>query len=151
MKYLGQAPLVNEFEYHLDDEDCTEFSSPGDGTFQFAQITFLVAPASPADPLGRIRDLELQYFPGKTSETWGYNCVYGSSFGPVTSGLWTGAYLTAHEEEFDFEGEGGFIATGWEIFIRRGDYFAKKEWQMDLPDLEILEVGTFKLYHRPGS
>jgi len=45
--------------------------------------------------------------------------------------------------------EGGFTATKWEIL--GGEYYAKKEWQIEDTDLELLEVGTFKLYHRPGS
>ncbi len=42
---------------------------------------------------------------------------------------------------------GVFTSIDWEIF---GDeYFAKKEWIKESG--EIVEAGTFKLYHTPGE
>lgn len=147
LKYLGQAPLVNDFfEYRDGDPDCTETSIRGGGTFEFAQIGFVVERATPTDPLGHVKDLTVNYFPGETSETYGYSCP-DTSYGPETLPLWSGMFIAAHGDELS--AEGGFTATEWEIF--GGEYYAKKEWQIDDTDLEILEVGTFKLYHRPGS
>ena len=43
----------------------------------------------------------------------------------------------------------GFLLENWEIL--GGEYFAKKEWTKEDADLGLVEVGTFKLYHRPGQ
>jgi len=43
----------------------------------------------------------------------------------------------------------GFQVTDWEVF--GNEYFAKKEWIKDDGSLGISEVGTLKLYHRPGK
>ena len=43
----------------------------------------------------------------------------------------------------------GFMLENWEIM--GGEYFAKKEWTKEDADLGLVEVGTFKLYHRPGQ
>lgn len=43
--------------------------------------------------------------------------------------------------------DSGYITSDWEIF---GDeYFAKKVWIKE--NSEIVETGTFKLYHTPGQ
>ncbi len=44
---------------------------------------------------------------------------------------------------------GGYKLEGWEIL--GGEYFAKKEWTKEDASLGLVEVGTFKLYHRPGQ
>jgi len=44
---------------------------------------------------------------------------------------------------------GGFLLDNWEIL--GGEYFAKKEWTKEDTSLGLVEVGTFKLYHRPGQ
>ncbi len=43
----------------------------------------------------------------------------------------------------------GFLMENWEIM--GGEYFAKKEWTKEDASLGLVEVGTFKLYHRPGQ
>jgi len=145
MQYTGNAPLVNEsFEYYPN-PGCSATSNRGGGTFEFAQIVFEVDPPTPADPLGHVKDLTVNYFPGVTSESWVERCQDSTTSG--AGGYWAELFIVAHGEEMP--PEGGFTATKWEIL--GGEYYAKKEWQMDLPDMEILEVGTFKLYHRPGS
>lgn len=146
-KYVGQAPLVNEaFEFRIPDKDCTPIANRGGGTFESPQLSFLVENATPEDQIGRVSKLFLNYFPGETSEEFGYQCK-DSSFGPMKSPMWTGMFIAAHEA--DASEDGGFLAADWEIF---GDeYYAKKEWQIDKPDLELVEVGTFKLYHKDGD
>jgi hypothetical protein len=44
---------------------------------------------------------------------------------------------------------GGYLLTDWEVM--GGEYFAKKEWIKEDAGLGLVEVGTFKLYHRPGQ
>lgn len=146
-KYVGQAPLVNEaFEFRIPDKDCTPIANRGGGTFESPQLSFTVENATPEDQIGRVSKLFLNYFPGETSEEFGWVCK-DSSAGPMKSPMWTGMFIAAHEA--DANAEGGFTAADWEIF---GDeYYAKKEWQIDKPDLELVEVGTFKLYHKPGG
>ena len=145
--YLGQAPLVNEFfEYRVIDETCTVTANRGGGTFQSPQLRFLVEKATPDDELGRVSELFLVYYPGETAEEFSYQCQ-DYSFGPLKSPLWTGMFIAAHEA--DASAEGGFTAADWEIF--GNEYYAKKEWQIDKPDLNLVEVGTFKLYHKPGE
>jgi hypothetical protein len=43
----------------------------------------------------------------------------------------------------------GFLAEDWEVF--GNEYFAMKEWIKEVAGLGVVEVGTFKLYHRPGQ
>jgi hypothetical protein len=49
----------------------------------------------------------------------------------------------------DLSGGQGYLLQDWEIL--GGEYFAKKEWTKEDADLGLVEVGTFKLYHRPGQ
>jgi hypothetical protein len=60
--------------------------------------------------------------------------------------MWTGMFIAVHGGEM--VPAGGFEATGWEIF--NNEYFAKKEWTLDRAALQLVEVGTMNLYHRPG-
>ncbi len=146
-KYVGQAPLVNEaFYFRMPDKDCTTTANRGGGTFESPQLSFTVENSTSEDQIGRVSQLFLNYFTGTTSEEWGYQCKE-ISFGPVTSAMWTRFFIAAHGEELS--PEGGFTAVDWEIF--GNEYYANKEWQIDKPDLELVEVGTFKLYHKPGG
>lgn len=148
MQYTGSAPLVNESFEHYPDPGCSTTSTRGGGTFQFAQIVFEVDPPTPADPLGHVRDLSVDYFPGVTSETFVQHCPRSpDDYGTPGYSYWTVLFIALHGEERGEESV--FLETGWDIF--GGEYYAKKEWQIDDTDLEALEVGSFKLYHRPGS
>ena len=93
-----------------------------------------------------MRDLILDPFSGLTNEEFGYQCPSGS-LPPNATSLWSGFFIAAHEA--DASPHGGFTAIGWDVFGNK--CFAKKHWQIDKPDLDLVEVGTFKPYHRPGG
>jgi hypothetical protein len=111
-----------------------------------------------------VRDFVLQFVPGNTSESATLTCGgYSVAWGPTTA--WTSTFAVTHGglletstpataaadlvaslSDVPIEGT-GFVFTDWEIF---GDeYFAKLEWIEEVG--EVVEAGTFKLYHRPGQ
>ena len=179
LKIRGQAPLVNEaFEFKV--SGCSVTSNRGGGTFEAVSLVPVTDTHSPKDELGYVRDLRFSYIPGKTSESISVKCSKDKpsiSFGP--GGYWFSAFVVLHMDEISQEagssesstnpaGEGGagilegsglpsvdipdatgFLMEDWEIF--GNEYYAKKEWTKEEGSLGIIEVGTFKLYHRPGQ
>lgn len=159
-KISGEAPLVNEeFEFTMPDP-CVVTSVPGGGTFEVFRLKILTArpdftSGGPTDITGWEVGFLLSYMPGNTSESASYVCEFAGG-GRTQQSLpafpaWTSAFLATHSAELDsssFVSDiGGFIAIDWEVF---GDeYFAKKEWIKETA--EMVEVGTFKLYHTPGQ
>lgn len=138
----GEAALVNDsFDYRA---PCGATSSRGGGTFQVFQLRILSA--KPDSFEDRDLDFLLSYLPGQSSESARIKLCGTNGFLPVPPfAAWTSTYLATHASEI--EKSGGFISIDWEVF---GDeYFAKKEWIKEAGD--IVEAGTFKLYHKPGG
>jgi hypothetical protein len=174
MQFTGQAPLVNEsFEFRV--KGCRVDSRRGGSTFHLNNFKYIADTRSPNDALGYVRDIELTYFPERTTETFTVTCPDSPSYSTPPSGLWWGVFLITHFSEVGglsggisappaelLEGLGfgagmmdlpinpeeGLLASDWEIL--GGEYFAKKEWTKENTEAGIIEVGTFKLYHRPG-
>jgi hypothetical protein len=176
MKFTGKAPLVNEsFEFRV--KGCCVNNQRGGSTFELIDFAYISDTHSPNDQLGYVRDLNMTYFPERTTESFTITCPgppdVTYTFPP--SPLWWGIYLVTHFEELGdmdsgisvppaelleqltFGGGmnlpvnagGGYTATDWEIL--GGEYFAKKEWIKELSGEGVVETGTFKLYHRPGE
>ena len=146
-KMSGEAPLVNEdFEFR---SPCGATSIPGGGTFEVVNLKILVARPDEFNP-DDVNFL-LTYMPGATSESAKIK-ICGSSGAPLALPpfpAWTSTFLTTHINELDTSGQfgGGYAITGFEIL---GDeYFAKVEWIRESG--QIVEVGTFKIYHTPGA
>lgn len=150
----GTAPLDNTaFEFKA---TCGATSIKGGGTFEVGKLRILTA--QPDQDSGSYRtddgkdlDFLLAYLPGPTSESAKIN-ICGSAGAPLPLPpfpAWTGTFLATHKAELDTTGElgGGYIAIDWEVF--GNEYFAKKEWIKESGD--IVEAGTFKLYHIPGG
>ena len=141
----GQAPLDNTaFDYT--DPDCAVSTTPGGGTFQAMDLSYISDTKSPTDVVGYVRDFKFIYYPGNTSESFTVTCPDQPSFTQPLSLLWTGIYLITHEGEMS-EAAGGFTLEDWEIF--GNEYFAKKEWITEDPGEGLTEAGTFMLYHLP--
>ena len=146
-KIKGEAPLVNTaFKFN---SPCGATSIKGGGTFEVGNLRVLTARPDQFD--SDELNFMMSYLPGGTSESAKIN-VCGSSGGPLALPpfpAWTATFLATHKAELDTDGAngGGYIAIDWEVF---GDeYFAKKEWIKESGN--IIEVGTFKLYHVPGA
>jgi hypothetical protein len=156
----GDAALVNdEFDFNM--SSCSVTSNRGGGEFTVFKLLIL----DQADGgLGSVRDFVLAHLPGPTSESADITCDFPGG-GHTDMSLpafpaWTAAWLVTHKDELQTEGGGGgsgeslssgptagYIASDWEIY---GDeYFAKKEWSKEAEG--YTEIGSFKLYHRPGS
>jgi len=179
LKISGQAPLINtSFDFHV--EGCSTTSNRGGGTFDAFNLAYISDTHSPTDEVGYVRDFKFFYYPGNTSEVFSVTCEDQPTYTSPPSILWSAIYLVTHETELDLSGAAdtgsipdfsglfgaesagmpgvgmaalpagmGFIAEEWEVF---GDeYFAKKEWTKEVAGLGVVEVGTFKLYHRPGQ
>ncbi len=174
MKFTGQAPLVNEsFDFRV--KGCRVNSQRGGSTFHLIDFKYVSDTRSPTDELGYVRDIELTYFPERTTETFTVTCPDSPPYSMPPSGLWWGIFLVTHFSELGsntgginappvelLEGlsfgmgmmglpvnpEEGFIASDWEML--GGEYFARKEWTKEDAANGLIEVGTFKLYHRPG-
>lgn len=175
MTFTGQAPLVNEsFEFRV--QGCQVNSQRGGSTFHLGDFKYVSDTRSPNDELGYVRDIELTYFPERTTETFTVTCPDSPPYSMPPSGLWWGIFLVTHFSELGSNTGGmsappaelldglsfgmgmmelpvnvgeGFIAADWEML--GGEYFAKKEWIKEDAGLGIIEVGTLKLYHRPGK
>ncbi len=146
-KISGDGPLVNEeFEFR---SPCGATSITGGGTFEVVNLKILVARPDEFNP-DDVNFL-LTYMPGATSESAKIK-ICGSSGPPLALPAfpaWTSTFLATHINELDTSGEfgGGYAITGFEIL---GDeYFAKVEWIKESG--QIVEVGTFKIYHTPGA
>jgi hypothetical protein len=146
----GEAPTVNEdFEWFW---PCGAESVRGDGgPFKVFDMNIKEAPYDRNDPLGKVDDFILTYLPGNTSES-AITDICGSlgSLPIPPFPAWTSTFIATHIDELAMGSsvtDSGYVTTNWEIF---GDeYFAKKEWIKE--NGEIVETGTFKLYHTPGQ
>ncbi len=179
LKISGQAPLVNKsFDFQV--KDCKTSSNRGGGTFDATSLVYIPDTHSPTDELGYVRDFNLSYYPGDTSESFSVTCEDSPTFTSPPSIYWTGLFMVSHQDELDMSGVSdasqipdfssmfgadsggmpgmgmpslagtvGFLAQDWEVFGK--EYFAKKEWTKEVAGLGVVEVGTFKLYHRPGQ
>jgi hypothetical protein len=178
LKIRGQAPLVNEsFEFKV--SGCSVTSNRGGGTFEAVSLVPVVDTHSLTDELGYVRDLRFSYDPGITSESYSIKCRDRGSFSAPPGPYWFAVFLVLHADELSqgagssgsgsnpaggnmggiLEGMGlpsidipdgaGLMMEDWEIF--GNDYYAKKEWIKEEGSLGVIEVGTFKLYHRPGQ
>ena len=143
----GEATLVNTaFTFK---SPCGATSVKGDGDFVVNRLRILSARPDQFDS-SEINFL-LNYMPGPTSESAKVK-ICGSSgrrlpIPPFPA--WTSTFLATHIAELDTDGAngGGYVAIDWEVF---GDeYYAKKEWIKETDN--IVEAGTFKLYHVPGA
>lgn len=137
-----EAPLVNtSFEMRM--SGCSVNAIPGDGTFQIRGFSFVSDNHSSDDPLGYVRDITLDYFPGATSETYSISCdTFNMTF--PESPLWYVVFASLHQDELDQNG--GYLAENWEIL--GSELFAVKEWNREDGSLASSEFGSFKLYHR---
>jgi hypothetical protein len=145
LKITGDAPLVNSaFDYHM--SDCKVTSNRGGGTFNAMDMGYTIQKDIPPGQVGKVTDFDLVYYPGNTSESFAITCPDSPTFTTPASPLWTGVYLITHQPEMD-QAKGGFTLQDWEVF--GNEYFAKKEWTTEYKDEGLIEVGTFKLYHRP--
>ncbi len=140
----GQAPLENTaFEFKM--EKCTVTSNRGGGTFKVISLAPIYDFSATADVLPPLKDMELIYDPGYTSESYTVKCKNQPSFSAAQP-FWSTYFIALHEPEID-SAKGGFLMEDWEILGK--EYFAKKEWIKDASDMGVIERGTFKLYHKP--
>ena len=151
----GEAPQVVEaYEFHLPSCTVSNYVTEG-GTFKVFRLTIVEAPYDRLDPLGKVHDFKLSYLPGITSASYDITCPPGGTIHqPPGGAAWMTAFLATHIDEMAtgvsdpaIGSDAGVITMDWEIF---GDeYFAKKEWMKEAPN--IVEAGTFMLYHTPGG
>jgi len=179
LKISGQAPLINtSFDFRVD--GCSTSSNRGGGTFDGFSLVYISDTHSPTDEVGYVRDFKFSYFPGNTSESFSVTCEDSPTYNSPPSIMWTATFMVSHQDELDLSGASdtgsipdfsamfgagsggapglgmpslpsgaGFMAEDWEVF--GNEYFAKKEWTKEVGGLGVVEVGTFKLYHRPGQ
>lgn len=146
MTLANEAPLVNtDFEFRV--EGCSVENQRGGDTFTVIKLEYISDTKTPEDALGYVRDFNMVYYPGNTKESFTVTCPDTPPYPSPQSPLWTGIFLLLHEGEMSMA-QGGHVATDWEIF--NDEYFAKKEWIRESPGDAVFEVGTLKLYHRPG-
>lgn len=145
LRITAEAPLVNSsFVYKMN--DCSITSNRGGGTFSAIDMGYAVQENIPPGQVGKVTDMNLIYYPGNTSESFTVKCEDSPAFTAPASPLWTGVFLVTHQFEMD-QAKGGFTMQEWEVM--GNEYYAKKEWTTEYPEEGLIEVGTFKLYHRP--
>lgn len=145
LRITAEAPLVNSsFVYKMN--DCSITSNRGGGTFSAIDMGYTVQENIPPGQVGKVTDMNLIYYPGNTSESFTVKCEDSPAFTAPASPLWTGVFLVTHQFEMD-QAKGGFTMQEWEVM--GNEYYAKKEWTTEYPEEGLIEVGTFKLYHRP--
>jgi len=146
LTWRGQAPLVNStFEFRV--PDCNVTSIRGGDTFEAMSLVYISDTKTPTDALGYVRDMNLVYYPGNTKESFKISCPPGGSYTSQPTPLWTSIYLLTHKGEMS-QADDSFIAADWEIL--GNTYYAKKEWTTEYAAENMVEIGTLKLYHRPG-
>ncbi len=144
----GEAPqVVEDYEFRLPGCNVSNYVTEG-GTFKVFNLEIL---DERDETYGHVRDFILFYLPGITSASYDITCPPGGTIHqPPGGAAWYAAFNSTHIDELATgrsESDSGFVMVVWEIF---GDeYFAKKEWIEEVPN--IVEAGTFKLYHTPGG
>jgi hypothetical protein len=139
----GQAPLVNT-NFEMKVPKCTATSIRGGGTFEVTNMGFDIELKSPEDELGYVKDIEIFYDPGSSTESFTLKCDKTSQTLPPMP-MWSGGYIITHQDEIRIPD--GFIADNWKIL--GGELFAEKEWTKDQSSVGTTESGTMKLYHKP--
>ena len=140
----GESALVNE-SYEVDLPGCSTDPSRGGATFMVLDLQFKLK-GSVETELTTVVDLLLKYDPSTTTESVAVDCQgLKLSFPGV---LWTEVFYAAHTGEFSSEGA---EAKVWEIL--GGELYARKERQptANLEGGTVTEIGSFKLYYRPGQ
>jgi hypothetical protein len=124
----GNGPLDNlSFEFRTPKGgkgmSCTVTSKTGGSTFETKALEYVqeqrdqVDPNSP--PQYYLKDFNLLYFPGVTSESYSAHCILTDSqghqstndFAAPPSGYWTGIFFTVHKDELN-AGSAGPIKSG---------------------------------------
>jgi hypothetical protein len=113
----GSGPLDNlSFEFRVPKGGkgmkCTTNSTPGGSTFEAKSLEYIEDTRSETDPEPYVRDFQLTYFPGVTSESYKVHCTLTDSDGNITEqdysappgGYWTGIFFVLHQEELNAEG-----------------------------------------------
>ena len=115
----GSGPLDNlSFEFHppanTKSTVCNTDSKPGGATAEVKALEYVTETAEKTDiepdPKPHLRDFNLLYFPGLTSESYNIHCIYydgkGKKIGEVgynapPSGYWTGIFFVLHQDELN--------------------------------------------------
>lgn len=86
---------------------CTTEGMPGGGTFEVKDLSYIEDIRSDTDPEPYVRDFELLYFPGVTTESYHAHCITIDSNGrrsdadytSAPGGYWSGLFFALHSEE----------------------------------------------------
>jgi hypothetical protein len=99
-KFKGSAPLDNtDFEFTASTEGaCTSEEVPGGGTFTLMALNWEATPPDESHPYGTVKDIQLNYAPGWSTEALIAHC------GGITSPLmviptWSTAFMASHMSE----------------------------------------------------
>jgi len=171
----GSSALINtDFSFRV--KGCSTESIRGGGEFAVMSMGYVTDTRTPNDQLGYVRDIKLSYFPGTTSEVFKVTCEDTPTYTSPPSLLWTAIFVVTHRSEITAGSEGGvgappdfsgmfsgggmampnmsldpksmgFQMEEWEV--PAGELFAQKEWIREYAEVNLVERGTFKLYHRP--
>jgi hypothetical protein len=110
----GSGPLDNlSFEFTPpkggSGMKCTAANTTGGSTFEVKELAYVEDTRSETDPEPYVRDFNMLYFPGVTSESYKIHCTLTDSQKHVTyqdyaappSGYWTGIFFTLHQDELN--------------------------------------------------
>ena len=141
----GSGPLDNlSFEFQTPKGGkgmkCNANNTPGGSTFEVKSMAYVEDTRSETDPEPYVRDFNMLYFPGVTSESYNIHCTLTDSQGHVTkedysappSGYWTGIFFTLHQDELN-AGSVGSLAGG----------------VPSMPDMNGLQVGALPAMPAP--
>jgi hypothetical protein len=141
----GSGPLDNlSFKYDAGKPGkgmtCTADSKTGGGTFEVKDLVYVQDTRSETDPEPYVRDFNMLYFPGVTSESYNVHCILYDSNKNETyedlaappSGYWSGIFFVLHQDELN-AGSVGSLAGG----------------VPPMPDLSGLQAGTLPAMPAP--
>jgi hypothetical protein len=110
----GSGPLENpSFEFRVPKggkgTKCSVDSKTGGGTFEVKGMAYIEDQRSETDPEWYVRDFNMTYFPGISSESYHIHCINTDSQGRTTesdytsppSGYWSGMFFTLHQAELN--------------------------------------------------
>jgi len=97
---------------------------------------------------GKLGGVTLEYYPGTPHNS--YTVICGDQPIPVNGSFWSAAYATIlHFDEFN-PGNGGLLATGWEL-LPPGEVMARKTYTRDVEfgPAGFSETTTLELVYAP--
>jgi hypothetical protein len=143
--WKGKTDLKNVRFDMKGPSECAWTGIPGGGTFEAYKMQMMLSEASLDDPYRMLLlDWKLNYFPGKTSESYEVKCGDAPKYVAPPAPLWTGAFNVMHAAEGP-----PYEVSEWELRTgSKSEILARKEWN-SFDSEGWSESGSLEIVHAP--